>query len=334
MEFEQLKSKYIERFEGLLPVLTDVLKQIYRKDFTVVIDISEETELSPLISGEEFPRVYAKFLILGDTNYQHLLSFSETDVMKLFAWMGDAEIDESLTDDHLKGLKEGANQIFGQLQAALDGEGVSFTVEGLDITKVESPDAALSDLPNEMGLGVACVIKSDSDSFKVWNYMWTSSKTEGAVLNEDSDTDSILFEESSEEGPVKDAETILDDSFLEDDTAFDEVSEDELVSVHPAEFESFDDNNNNNGRIRNIDMLLDVGLEVVVVLGEKRMLIRDILKLGKGSIVELEKAVGEPLEILINRKKLAEGEVVVVDDHFGIRITQLVEPKEKIKSLG
>lgn len=334
MEFEQLKSKYTERFEGLLPVLTEVLKQIYRKDFTVEIEISEKTELSPLISEEEFPRVYAKFSILGDTNYQHFLSFSETDVMKLFAWMIDAEIDESLTDDHLEGLKEGANQIFGQLQAALDGDGISFTVEGLDITKVESPDAILSDLPDETGLGVACVIKSDSETFKVWNYMWTSSKTEGAVLNEDNDTDSILSDGSSEKGSVKDVETILDDSFPKDDAAFAEISEDELVNVHPAEFESFDDNSNNNGRTRNIDMLLDVELEAVVVLGEKRMLIREILKLGNGSIVELDKAAGEPLEILINGKKLAEGEVVVVDDHFGIRITALVGPKERIRSLG
>jgi len=81
-------------------------------------------------------------------------------------------------------------------------------------------------------------------------------------------------------------------------------------------------------------MLLDVDLEVLVELGRKTMLIKDVLKLGKGSVVELDKAAGEPLGIFVNGKKLAEGEVVVVDDHFGIRISQLAGAAERIKSLG
>jgi flagellar motor switch protein FliN/FliY len=81
-------------------------------------------------------------------------------------------------------------------------------------------------------------------------------------------------------------------------------------------------------------MLMDVEMEIYVELGKKTMLVKDILKLGKGSVVELEKAAGEPLGIFVNGRKLAEGEVVVVDDHFGIRITQLAGTKERIKSLG
>ncbi len=58
------------------------------------------------------------------------------------------------------------------------------------------------------------------------------------------------------------------------------------------------------------------------------------LRLGKGAVIELDKLAGEPVDILVNGKKLAEGEVVVVEDHFGVRLTHLVEPKERIKSLG
>ena len=81
-------------------------------------------------------------------------------------------------------------------------------------------------------------------------------------------------------------------------------------------------------------MLLDVELEVLVELGRKSMKIRDVLKLGKGSLIELNKTAGEPLTIYVNNRKLAEGEVVVIDDNFGIRITKLASPKERIKSLG
>ncbi|MBO8130543.1 MAG: flagellar motor switch protein FliN [Candidatus Marinimicrobia bacterium] len=72
----------------------------------------------------------------------------------------------------------------------------------------------------------------------------------------------------------------------------------------------------------NMDILMDVELEIVAELGRKILPIRDLLRLGKGSVVELDKAAGEPLDIYVNGRKFAEGEVVVVDDAFGIRITQ------------
>ena len=69
-------------------------------------------------------------------------------------------------------------------------------------------------------------------------------------------------------------------------------------------------------------------------IDRKTILVSDLLKLGKGSIVELEKSAGEPLDVYVNGRKFAEGEVVVVDDRFGIRITQLLSPKDRVKSLG
>jgi len=79
---------------------------------------------------------------------------------------------------------------------------------------------------------------------------------------------------------------------------------------------------------------MDVDLEVSVELDRKTVLVSELLKLGKGSIVELEKSAGEPLDIYVNGRKFAEGEVVVIDDRFGIRITQLLSPKDRVKSLG
>jgi flagellar motor switch protein FliN len=82
-----------------------------------------------------------------------------------------------------------------------------------------------------------------------------------------------------------------------------------------------------------IDRLLDVSLMVCVELGRRHMLIKDILELGPGKIVELEKLAGEPVDILVNGKILARGEVVVVDENFGVRITDLVDPKDRIRML-
>jgi len=74
-----------------------------------------------------------------------------------------------------------------------------------------------------------------------------------------------------------------------------------------------------------MDLLYDLQLPVSIELGRTNMLIRDVLKLGRGSVVEFDKLVSEPVDILINGKKIAEGEVVVIDKHFGIRITTLVD---------
>ncbi len=87
------------------------------------------------------------------------------------------------------------------------------------------------------------------------------------------------------------------------------------------------------GSQKDLDFLLDIPLEVTVELGRARMLIRDLLQLGQGSILELDKLAGEPLEILVNNRLVARGEVVVVNEKFGIRLTEVISPQERIKQL-
>jgi flagellar motor switch protein FliN len=83
----------------------------------------------------------------------------------------------------------------------------------------------------------------------------------------------------------------------------------------------------------NIQMLLDINLNVTIELGRTRLSIRKILELGPGSIIELDRLAGEPVDLLVNDKIVAKGEVVVVDEYFGIRIISLVSPEERIKQL-
>jgi len=84
---------------------------------------------------------------------------------------------------------------------------------------------------------------------------------------------------------------------------------------------------------RDMALLLDIELPVAIELGRTSLLIREILKLGPGSILELDKLSGEPVDILINDKRFAQGEVVVVDENFGVRITELLRPDERLKAL-
>lgn len=87
------------------------------------------------------------------------------------------------------------------------------------------------------------------------------------------------------------------------------------------------------GSIDNMEFILDIPLEVSVELGRTKMLINDLLKLGQGSVIELAKLAGETLEILANQKLIARGEVVVVNEKYGVRLTEVISPIERIERL-
>ncbi len=100
----------------------------------------------------------------------------------------------------------------------------------------------------------------------------------------------------------------------------------ETVANKPEEHEATD--------AQDLEFILDIPLELSVELGRRKMLVNDLLQLGQGSIVELNKLAGEPLEIFINNKLVARGEVVVVNEKFGVRLTDIITPMERIRSLG
>jgi flagellar motor switch protein FliN len=84
--------------------------------------------------------------------------------------------------------------------------------------------------------------------------------------------------------------------------------------------------------VSNMDLLMDISLKVTVELGRTRMSLHQVLELQNGSVVELDRLAGEPVDVFINERLLAHGEVVVVDDKFGVRITELISPTSGIKS--
>lgn len=82
-----------------------------------------------------------------------------------------------------------------------------------------------------------------------------------------------------------------------------------------------------------LEMLGDIPLDITVELGRLRMVVRDVVELGAGSIVEIDKAAGEPVDVLVNGRLVARGEVVVIEDNFGVRITEILTPQERLASL-
>lgn len=105
--------------------------------------------------------------------------------------------------------------------------------------------------------------------------------------------------------------------------------------VRPVQFSNFDEEPKpkEHAASRNLDLLMDIPLDVSVELGHTKKTIKDVLELGPGSIIELDKLAGEAIDILVNQKYIAKGEVVVVDENFGIRITEILDQSDRLKNL-
>jgi flagellar motor switch protein FliN len=106
---------------------------------------------------------------------------------------------------------------------------------------------------------------------------------------------------------------------------------DEIKELEVPEFKDQDKTPQQNAK--DINFILDIPLEVTVVIGRTKLLVQELLQLGQGSVVALEKLAGEPMEVYVNDRLIGRGEVVVVNERFGIRLTDIISPAERVRQL-
>lgn len=163
----------------------------------------------------------------------------------------------------------------------------------------------------------------------------TAKKIISIMMGEDETPESIsqtaLYEDNL--SAYIDETAVQDKSLYEKEiNNYEDINYKKPVEVSRANFEELDASKSTTS-YNNIDLIMDVPLDISVVLGKTKKSIKDVLSLGVGSVLELDKLADEPLEILVNGKKIATGEVVVIDESFGIRITNIATSAERIKSL-
>ncbi len=164
---------------------------------------------------------------------------------------------------------------------------------------------------------------------------------EAETSSESSDNEEI--EESSETTTSEEVETHAAAEFESFDSETEEKEETQeeekpdpnTVTVQPVQFASFEDLDQVQGpQNQNLNILLDVKLQLSVELGKAELPIKKVLELTKGSIVTLNKAAGEPVELYANGKLIAFGEVVVIEDNFGLRITHITDPVKRLNTIN
>lgn len=104
-------------------------------------------------------------------------------------------------------------------------------------------------------------------------------------------------------------------------------------ACQPVEFDGVREEPNAGASGENLDLVLDIPVTVSMEIGRSRIAIRNLLQLSQGSVVELDRLAGEPMDVLVNGTLIAQGEVVVVNDKYGIRLTDVISPAERIKRL-
>ena len=130
-----------------------------------------------------------------------------------------------------------------------------------------------------------------------------------------------------------------DDQISEDDWAAamaEQTTEDTgMASAQPANiFPSFGGGGHQPGMLNELDMILDIPVQITVELGRTKITIKNLLQLAHGSVVELDAMAGEPMDVLVNGTLIAQGEVVVVTDKFGIRLTDIITPSERMRKIN
>ena len=341
MLFDEMNPLYMAMAKELIPALKDSAGQVLQAEFTVESDDPAAIGKDFAPAGE-YPLIRLTLESTSKGIYQHQLVMEKSMAGHIFAWMVGEDPPEEVTDEHFDAVKEVVNQMLGQIQAAFDGEDLAFKTGEVTIEELASADDLT--LP-ENGTAATYRFKRGEDEaeFTITHIVQgelTAAEESADAADDAASEEAEAKDESDASGISEDLAAELTGDLGDPDDApgngdFDDLlSGGDMVKASPAEFEEFSEAAGPGTADHKLDMLLDVNLDITVELGRKVMQVEEILRMGKGSVIELNKLAGEPVDILVNGKKLAEGEVVVIEDHFGVRLTHLVNPKERIRSLG
>lgn len=275
--------------------------------------------------GTEIPLVFISVNYSGDQNFQLQYALPRKMVAMLSDFMmlgdGSAEYDPA---EHNDAIKEMFNQVLGSLTAELSGEGINLTG---DVSNVESTDLEIQKEFLADNIMIPFTMKIISQELKMF------------LILDQVAIDSIesLFP-TIESNPQK--EPSMDELLSQiggnenSNQRVAQPSEQRQVNVSRADFGEFDNRKADIGSNINLGLLMDINLPVTVELGRKNMRIKELLDLGQGSVVELDKLAGDFVDVLINGQKFAVGEIMVADDNFAVRIVNLISREDRIKSLG
>ncbi len=305
-----------EVWEPLCNSIAEVLSQVLGK--TVALKYQDEIDPSA-ISSELGQFFYSDYTLSGSISGRIGLLFKGEDalnianlMLQVFGMMA-ATLDDDMV---ISTLGELANQIVSAFTNTLASTyGLQTEIEPGD-SRVIPPEELPSDFKYlALKLDVENIVNSNLYFLVDENVL---SALDGLISEEKEEQPAEAPAEAVAPVPVEPQSDKVKRGVEHAPTVeFGELSEREEVRPYPE----------------NLDLLLDVSVTVSVEIGRTKMTLKELLSLGEGSIIQLDKLAGEPMNVLVNGKMVAKGEVVVIDESFGVRILEIVDPKERLKSV-
>lgn len=306
------------------------------------------TVISKSKISDEFPHPYVAIEVNYTEGFDgsNLLVVEQSDAAIIADLMigGDGQgADPSLGEIHLSAVQEAMNQMMGSAATSMStvfSKKIDISpprVELLDVTEEKGTDRIPED---DLLVKVSFRLKVGEliDSSIMQLYPITFAKD---LIAELMDTDQPETDETVSE-PRETYETPQPEPAIQQEPQ----AKPELpkrqgtakkaapVQVAPVEFQAFDQNAaDGHGSRNNLDMLMDIPLSVTVELGRTKRSVKEILELSAGSIIELDKLAGEPVDILVNQRIVAKGEVVVIEENFGVRVTDILSQADRLNNL-
>lgn len=270
----------------------------------------------------------------------NLLILNEPDVRIITdLMMGGPGVDnnEELTELHLSAISEAMNQMIGSSATSMSsmlGKRIEISPPTAFLLKF-STDQPYGDIDYSqkiVKIAFKLVIGNllDSEFLQLLPITFAKSLVEGLLGNVSQQTETAKVE--SPKPPKQErTENAVKSPATEKNAGQPEKVQKEIrqVNVQPVHFQEFVDEEPGK-EANNINLIMDVPLEVTVELGRTQKLIKEVLEFSPGSIIKLDKLAGEPVDVLVNGKIIAKGEVVVIDESFGVRITDIIHPSKRL----
>ncbi|WP_249670177.1 flagellar motor switch phosphatase FliY [Bacillus altitudinis] len=297
--------------------------------------------------NEEFPHPYVAIEVNYTEGFSasNLLVIQQTDAAVIADLMmgGDGtNADPSLSEIHLSAVQEAMNQMMGSAATSMStvfNKKIDISpprVELLDVKEGEGTDRIPAE---EMLVKVSfrLTIGELIDSNIMQLYPITFAKDLIAELTDPAEEEPVQEAPQSAPEPQQAAPQAqsapMQQSAPPKRQAKPKPKPAEPVNVAPVEFEAFSEPQHTTSQLGNLDMLMDIPLSITVELGRTQRSVKEVLELSAGSIIELDKLAGEPVDILVNKRIVAKGEVVVIDENFGVRVTDILSQSERLSNL-
>lgn len=309
------------------------LSQIINCKVNITTPVVTTTTFEDLKEEFDIPNLALNIKYISGIDGENLLvmKIKDSGVIANLMMGGDGKVDVSeLTEIEISAVQEAMNQMIGSAATSM----------ATMLKREVNISPPVSEVWNNTEEAINSGIEMDKEIVKVSFRITIGDLVDSSIMQiypveTVKNICSIMMgEEVKEESAAIDKQEI-EHKEIEVERSFKSEAQEvvEPVEVSRASFQPLREVKREN-LPNNIDLIMDVNLDISVVLGRTKKTIKDILALGNGSLIELDRLAEEPVEILVNGKRIAYGEVVVVDENFGVRITSIVSGEDRIKSLS